>query len=122
MSCPRWVPRRRDGAAGHRHDACAGAVIRVAVVDDQALVRGGFRAILAAEPDIDIVGEAGTGGEAVEVVAATSPDVVLMDVRMPEMDRRPAVRQSRNGQDPRRAHRHQAGPARPRTWRRGRRT
>jgi DNA-binding NarL/FixJ family response regulator len=61
-------------------------VIRVAIADDQALVRGGFRAILAAEPDIEIVAEAGTGVEAVEAVATASPDVVLMDVRMPELD------------------------------------
>lgn len=61
-------------------------MIRVAVVDDQALVRGGFRAILAAQPDIEVVGEAGNGTEALDVVARTAPDVVLVDVRMPEMD------------------------------------
>jgi DNA-binding NarL/FixJ family response regulator len=61
-------------------------VIRVVIADDQTLVRGGFRAILAAEPDIEVVGEAGTGGEAVAQVAASSPDVALVDVRMPEMD------------------------------------
>jgi len=49
-------------------------------------VRGGFRAILNAQSDIDVVAEAGTGVEAVHVVASRSPDVVLMDVRMPEMD------------------------------------
>lgn len=61
-------------------------VIRVAVADDQALVRGGFRAILAAQPDVDVVAEAASGTEAVAMVAATAPDVVLMDVRMPDMD------------------------------------
>jgi DNA-binding NarL/FixJ family response regulator len=61
-------------------------VIRVVVADDQALVRGGFRAILAAHPDIEVVGEAGTGTEAVAAVAAHSPDVALVDIRMPEMD------------------------------------
>ncbi|MGN6244635.1 MAG: response regulator [Motilibacteraceae bacterium] len=61
-------------------------MIRVAIADDQALVRGGFRAILGAQPDVDVVAEAGTGAEAVEVVTASAPDVVLMDVRMPELD------------------------------------
>jgi DNA-binding NarL/FixJ family response regulator len=60
--------------------------LRVVLVDDQALVRAGFRMILRAEPDLEVVGEAGNGREAVQVVAATAPDVVLMDVRMPEMD------------------------------------
>ena len=61
-------------------------MIRVVVVDDQALVRGGFRAILAAQPDIEVVGEAGTGAEALDVIAVNNPDVALVDVRMPEMD------------------------------------
>ncbi len=60
--------------------------IRVAVVDDQALVRGGFSMILEAEPDLEVVGEAGDGQEALELCARCSPDVVLMDVRMPVMD------------------------------------
>jgi DNA-binding NarL/FixJ family response regulator len=59
---------------------------RVLVVDDQALVRGGFTMILESEPDIIVVGEAADGVEAVRVVAEESPDVVLMDVRMPRMD------------------------------------
>jgi DNA-binding NarL/FixJ family response regulator len=61
-------------------------MIRVLIADDQALVRGGFRAILASQPDLEVVAEAGTGVEAVEQVAATEPDVALVDVRMPEMD------------------------------------
>jgi DNA-binding NarL/FixJ family response regulator len=61
-------------------------VIRVVVVDDQALVRAGFRMILDGEDDIDVVAEAGDGQEAVAVVAEARPDVVLMDVRMPTMD------------------------------------
>lgn len=61
-------------------------MIRVVIADDQQLIRGGFRSLLAAEPDIEVVGEAGTGEEAVAVVTATRPDVVLMDVRMPEGD------------------------------------
>jgi len=61
-------------------------VIRVVVVDDQALVRTGFRMILDAEPDLEVVGEAGDGLEAIERYRQTRPDVVLMDVRMPRMD------------------------------------
>jgi len=61
-------------------------VIRVALADDQQLIRAGFRSLLEAEPDIEIVGEAGTGAEAVSLVAATRPDVVLMDIRMPDGD------------------------------------
>ena len=60
--------------------------IRVVIADDQQLIRGGFRSLLEAEPDIDVVGEAGTGAEAVAMVAATIPDVVLMDIRMPDGD------------------------------------
>jgi DNA-binding NarL/FixJ family response regulator len=61
-------------------------VIRVAIVDDQALVRSGFRMILEAQDDFDVVGEAENGREAVDFVLASSVDVVLMDVRMPELD------------------------------------
>jgi DNA-binding NarL/FixJ family response regulator len=61
-------------------------VIRLLVVDDQALVRTGFRMILDAEPDLEVVGEAGDGIEAVERFHQVQPDVVLMDVRMPRMD------------------------------------
>ena len=61
-------------------------VIRVLLADDQALVRGGFRLILDAEPDLDVVGEAGDGEEAVARAVETQPDVVLMDIRMPELD------------------------------------
>jgi DNA-binding NarL/FixJ family response regulator/class 3 adenylate cyclase len=60
--------------------------VRVLIVDDQALVRAGFKMILQAEPDIEVVGEAADGGEAVAECASLKPDVVLMDVRMPEMD------------------------------------
>ena len=60
--------------------------VRVLIVDDQELVRTGFRMILEAEEDIEVVGEASNGAEAVALVATTRPDVVLMDVRMPEID------------------------------------
>ena len=60
--------------------------VRVLIVDDQALVRTGFRMILEAEPDIEVVGEAGDGAQAIDEVRRLEPDVVLMDVRMPELD------------------------------------
>lgn len=60
--------------------------VRVLIVDDQALVRAGFAMILSAEPDIDVVGEAGNGSEAVLRAGELQPDVILMDIRMPEMD------------------------------------
>jgi DNA-binding NarL/FixJ family response regulator len=66
--------------------------ISVVVADDQALVRSGFTMLLAGEPDIDVVGEAGNGAEAVALVASARPDVVLMDVRMPVMDGLEATR------------------------------
>ncbi len=61
-------------------------MIRVLIADDQELVRAGFRALLDAEDDIEVVGEAADGAAAVTLAAAHVPDVVLMDVRMPELD------------------------------------
>ncbi|WEV28046.1 response regulator transcription factor [Streptomyces sp. 71268] len=66
---------------------------RVIIVDDQAMVRAGFAALLATQSDIDVVGEAPDGKQGVEVSRSTHPDVVLMDVRMPEMDGLEAARQ-----------------------------
>ncbi len=67
-------------------------MIRVVLADDQALLRAGLRALLDAEDDIDVVGEAANGREAVTVVRATRPDVVLMDIRMPDLDGLEATR------------------------------
>jgi DNA-binding NarL/FixJ family response regulator len=67
-------------------------MIRVALADDQLLVRAGFRALLEAEPDIDVIGEAATGEELLEVVRRDPVDVVLMDIRMPGVDGLTATR------------------------------
>jgi len=73
--------------------------IRVLLADDQTLVRSGFRMILRTEPDIDIVGEAATGDEAVALARELKPDVVLMDVRMPNVDGIEATRQIIGGSE-----------------------
>ncbi|SEH03244.1 DNA-binding response regulator, NarL/FixJ family, contains REC and HTH domains [Nonomuraea solani] len=61
-------------------------MIKVLVVDDQVLIRAGLAALIRAVPDLDVVGEAATGAESVAVAAATRPDVILMDIRMPGMN------------------------------------
>jgi DNA-binding NarL/FixJ family response regulator len=79
-----------------RSDAAAEAPerpVKVVVVDDQTLVRGGFAAILGAQPDVEVVGEAADGAQAVQLVRRLQPDVVLMDVRMPGMDGLTATKQ-----------------------------
>src|SRR6267143_2451512 len=63
-----------------------GGGIRILIVDDQALIRAGFRMILEAQPDLEVVGEAGDGSAAIEAVRTLRPDVVLMDIRMPGVD------------------------------------
>jgi DNA-binding NarL/FixJ family response regulator len=62
------------------------SITRVVLAEDQPIVRAGFRALLDSRGDIDVVGEAATGTEALELVRAHRPDVVVMDIRMPEMD------------------------------------
>jgi DNA-binding NarL/FixJ family response regulator len=68
-------------------------VIRVLLADDQALVRGGFRSLLDARDDIEVIGEAANGREAITLTQQLSPDVVLMDIRMPELDGLEATRE-----------------------------
>ncbi|HEY5821699.1 MAG TPA: response regulator transcription factor, partial [Propionibacteriaceae bacterium] len=61
-------------------------MIKVFLVDDQELVRAGFAMLVGSQPDLEVVGQAGNGAEAVERLAVTAADVVIMDVRMPRMD------------------------------------
>ena len=68
-------------------------MISVLLADDQALVRGGFRLILDAEPDIEVIAEAADGGQAIDEALQARPDVVLMDIRMPALDGIQATRQ-----------------------------
>ncbi|MGJ9371771.1 response regulator [Nesterenkonia sp. CF4.4] len=74
-------------------------MIRVLIVDDQPIVRAGLAVVLDAEPDLDVVGQAGDGAEAVRLAARLSPDVVCMDIRMPIMDGITATRQIISAQD-----------------------
>jgi DNA-binding NarL/FixJ family response regulator len=79
----RTVPVFSVGAVAETSDATRTTVV---IVDDQALLRAGFRVIIDAEPDLRVVGEAGDGWAAIDVVRRRRPDVVLMDIRMPGLD------------------------------------
>src|SRR3990172_6823757 len=79
----RWRPLCRGAAAGR---APVTEKIRVLLADDHAVLRSGLHALLDMEPDMEVVGEASNGREAVELARSLTPDVIVMDISMPEMD------------------------------------
>ncbi|WP_436530104.1 response regulator [Actinoplanes sp. HUAS TT8] len=85
----------RLGAGGDPAGPVSGRPVRLAIVDDDALVRAGLRILVGGSPDIEVVAEAGDGDEAVRVAEAHWPDVMLMDIRMPRVDGLAATRRIR---------------------------
>src|SRR3954453_9297090 len=94
---PRVILKEDSPVPCGRHNEC---VIRVLIADDQELVRTGFRVILESEGDIEVVAEAENGHEAVRQAALLRPDVVLMDIRMPELNGLAATEQILRQPDP----------------------
>ena len=86
-------PADRDGETAASVPATGRLVIRIGLADDQVLVRTGFAALLDAEDDMEIAGQAANGAEAVRLAASQRPDVLLMDIRMPVLDGIEATRQ-----------------------------
>lgn len=74
--------------------------IRVLIADDQVMIRDGLAALLSSDPEIEVVGQAGNGREAVEMARRLDPDVIVMDIRMPEMDGLAATAELAGGPDP----------------------
>lgn len=89
---PRWLRRASVAAVGDERLSDPSRRLKVAIVDDEVLVRTGFRMILGAEDDIEVVGEAENGGAAIALCRRVHPDIVLMDIRMPVMDGLDATR------------------------------
>src|SRR3954463_1350297 len=83
---PRQTDRDQRSRQGDRDGNAMTDKIKVFLVDDQELVRAGFAMVIGSQDDLEVVGQAGDGGEAVERLAVTAADVVIMDVRMPRMD------------------------------------
>src|SRR5690606_30125867 len=94
---PRRAPVAGSGGDGGRERMSA---IRVAVVDDDALVRAGLSMILGGADDVEIVGEAEDGAAGLELIRRTTPDVVLMDIRMPRLDGLEATARAVRGRNP----------------------